>query len=128
MTLLLFYLSRRFWTNSVICDLVFISHKKPPTKISLENLFSFLFFIFFILFWSYPVKVLNPLSTFSQIYLEQLRLNIKIQILSMKLKFSSIMQINLKDVVHMLHFLKLINFMLLFYFPSSDQSKMVDWL
>ena len=31
-----------------------------------------------------------------------------------------------RTVVHMLHFLKLIKFTLLFYFPFSDPSKMVD--
>ena len=35
---------------------------------------------------------------------------------------------NSEDVVHMLHFLKLIKFTVLFYFASSDQSEMVVWL
>ena len=39
-----------------------------------------------------------------------------------------LIKVQLTDVVHMLYFLKLINFMLLFYFPSSDQSNMIDWL
>ena len=35
---------------------------------------------------------------------------------------------NFEDVVYMLHFLKLIKFTVLFYFASSDQSQIVDWL
>ena len=35
---------------------------------------------------------------------------------------------NFEEVAHMLHFLKLIKFAVLFYFASSDQSEMVDWL
>ena len=35
---------------------------------------------------------------------------------------------NFEEVVHMLHFLKLIKFTILFYFASFNQSEMVDWL
>ena len=35
---------------------------------------------------------------------------------------------NFQDILHMLHFLKLIKFTVLFYYTSSDQSEMVDWL
>ena len=33
-----------------------------------------------------------------------------------------------EDVVQMVHFSKLIKFTVLFYFASSDQSEMIDWL
>ena len=35
---------------------------------------------------------------------------------------------NFEEVVHMLHSLKLIKVIFLFYFVSSDLSEMVDWL
>ena len=38
------------------------------------------------------------------------------------------MTFNFEEVIHILHFLELIKFILQFYFTSSDQSEMVEWL